>query len=455
MKIYFLLILLLFTCFSASSATELMRYDYSTDTMSYRLYRENKWEALYQEVNKAQKQEISFYFLELRGAFAAYYTKRYTEAVKYFRQAEKRKSGDYVVREYHYLAARWAEMELEKHRSYELLDDSIKNKYPTPECEKIEMISLSSGYNSNSDWEKLDNTSFDGDLNIYGERIRLKNLNFQEIYLSHHLTPAIRLSQSFQYLTLHKKQDFYYIDYSNLSQIDKSFDIQTTQWQYFANATFNLNDKLFINPAFSHIHYNADNVRSNYDSLTYQYTFSDMEIIGNQSLFALTMTYKQNKMSLSILSNYLVSDRFNRYQGGIETHYFLNRSHKQYIGAAWYIHNISTPDRVKNWQNVWRVKMGFQLNNNIWLEFNHSQGSHQRLALNNGQIVFNSLENIKMRSGADLSIPFWQDQLWLSFYYRYVKYTSNYVYADSETNFYENEFSHFNHSISGGLTWYF
>jgi hypothetical protein len=454
---HILLSLVFFCSLQLLSATDDdTQYDYGTDTLTYSQYMKGEWEELYHSVKNAHHDDIDFYYLNLRGAFAAYYTERYPAAVDFFRQAEDVQEGDIAVKEIHYLSALYAGMLIETERCYEKLTPDQKSYYSTPESKLIKSISVSYGYNFNSDFDDLIKLPIDGELKKYGERILMKDLSFQDISLSHQFCPSLSVNHAYEQMTINRQQKFYYKDYnSNFSDsiIDSlEYDIQTIQWQYHINTTYNVNDKLFISPAFTLLHYNAEKYTASFNDTIFSFKQDPKDFY--QYLVSLALTYKFDYVNISLSGNKIFSDNLSRWQAGGNITYFPLKSKEQYIGAGIYAHDFNQDENVAEWEMVWQLKMGWKISN-TWFEINHSTGNHRGFADNNGLTVYNTYENIKSQTGANLSIPFFNKKVWLSAYYRLLKYRTSFVYTDAESSLETEYFSHRNHSITGNLTWYF
>lgn len=443
-SIFFLLFLMGFVRLSAQE-----KYDYHTDTLTYSLYMEGDWEALFDSARLAEKHNISFYYLELRGAFAAFNTQRYERALQKFDVAESYQKGDAVVAEYHYLSALYAGHRLAQIERYEYLSEEAKSRYKDPKRNVVEMLAIESGYNHNSDFKTLQDTEVHEGTDIYGERILLKNLSYNSLKLSHGVLPYLTLNHSFQLINLNKVQDFYALESDITNPIVESYPISTQQYQYHADAIVNIMDKLHVSPSFTYVRYNARYFKSKYED-DETYSFNEHTEKRSQFLYGLTLNYMMSRLHVSAHSNYFTGDHFERWQAGLGAKYFLKRDKTQYLSGTFDL----LSNKQSNSNSVWSLHYGFKAHK-YWFEVNHTAGDLRNYTEGKGEIVYNTYEKVLSRSGVSISRPIFNDSLWLSVYYRYINYSSFYVYLDENIVLKKRDFAHNNHSITGGLSWYF
>lgn len=425
------------------------RYDYHTDTLTYSQYLSADWEALYDSVKVAEKEGIDFYYLQLRVAFAAFHTQRYARAEDYFNSAESLQAASDLINEYHYLSTLYAGHRLAMIERYAHLSVEAKNRYKNPKRKAVETLTVESGFNNNANFKDLQKTEIDNGYKVYGERVLLKNLSYNGLKMSHGILPWLTLNHEFQWLHLNKEQQIYATEYGTSSTINKSYPISTEQQQYHINGVINIKDKLFITPAFSYVNFKSEFVEVKYTDEGL-YEFNDKSISDHQQLYALKLSYVSQNLEISSHSNYFWDQHFERWQMGLASRYYLKRDKSQYVSATFDMLN----DKKNEWTNVWSLHYGFKLQK-TWVELNHTAGDLHNFTESNGEIIYNTYENIESKTGANVSFPIGLDHLWLSFYYRYITYASVYSYIDDELVLKKENFNHNNHSITGGLTWYF
>lgn len=420
-------------------------YDYYTDTLTYSQYMKADWKSLYDSVKVADKQGVSFYYYELRAAFAAFHTQRYERAIERFSKAESFQKGDAIVNEYYYLSALYSGQRLAQIDRYQHLSEEAKMRYRNPQRKAVELVAIEIGYNFNTDYSTLNESSIYEIEDIYSERILLKDLRNNSLKLSHGILSFLTLNHSLHYVTLYKEQDFYAIETDE--PLLKSFPISTQQIQYNVNATVNIKDQIFISPTYTYIKYNAQFYKAEYDA---QYSFIETDLNGRQCLYGLMLQYLVPRFKLSAHTNYFKGEHIDRWQAGISSTFYINRDKTQYIQGSLDLLTNKEIDRYY----VWSFRYGFNIKK-YWLELNHTAGDLRNFTEVNGEIVYNTYEKILSKTGLNISRPIFNDHLWFSVYYRYLNYSSFSVYLDQNLALGRRNILHNNHSITGGLSWYF
>ena len=69
---------------------------------TYNLYLKSDWSALIKTGKRALKNNIDFYYLQVRMGIAYYELKKYRKAIPYFENARKQNSDDELIKEYLY-----------------------------------------------------------------------------------------------------------------------------------------------------------------------------------------------------------------------------------------------------------------------------------------------------------------------------------------------------------------
>lgn len=430
-------------------------YDYHTDTLTYGQYLRGDWEKLRTTAKQASKNDISFYYLHLREAYASFYTQRYTDAFLQFNKAsEYKQTASASTQELHYLSALYTQRTAATDRLYHALPKEVKEKHEAPSYKVFEFIEVNQGYNTNSDFETLLDQPINGGNNSFEERILLKNLQFTNVSMQRAFNSSWTVDQSIQHMKLNRQQNFSYLNGSTSVTQNDDYSISTTQWQYHIKASYNSDDKFSIVPALTVLNYNAEAYIYNYNSSSNTYTFTKSNINDFQTLLSLSLNYRLPKIRLAFNSNKLSSGDYKRWQvgGGITIYPF--KSDKYYFTTNIYSHDSHFYKTSSNWETIWQVKAGWTIDR-VWMAAVHSQGNHQFFADNDGDIIYNNYEQIQSQSGGNIHVPFFAHKLWFNVYYRYVNYQTAFSYVGNDYELTQETVTHNNHSITGGLSWHF
>ncbi len=470
----FIILLLIFVTNIKAQNT----YNYSIDTITYNQYLNGKWEELFESVTKANTSGVSFYYLTLRGAFAAYYTQHYSKAVTMFRQAEQQQPLNYTAKEIHHLSAIYAGMELEQIRTYDSLPATTKPNYKNPHHKLFESVCVESGINTNNNFNNIINTKPNVNNALYAERNLHKQTLYNGIILTNSINKKLKLIQSFQYIYVSRATSFYIGNttpdvttpitptnpYNPLppppnqprlkaasltTGTEAHFNTQSTQIQYFLSLKYNINDKVLITPAFTYVNYNTGtvNIDTNSTGIYYSNHFNQK---GTQTYLILNIAGVFNRSIFAVNTNYLIAEYISRWQNGISAKLYPFASKRLYTEGEFY---ISTGSNISTTQ-VLKGSIGYYFNN-ISIEANYTTGTLSNFADNNGLYIYNTKETINTTKGVSITANIIKNKLWLSAYYKYITYNSAYtVYINSTSNNNIN-FEHNNHSITGGITWKF
>lgn len=443
--------LLLAFIFASSWGQE--RYDFSTDTLTYNQYLRADWKALSQSVQSANKRGISFYYLALRGGFAAFYTGNYNQSVEYFELANRQNPPDDVEKEYYYLATLYAGKRIASIKAYNNLPKTVQVRYADPNPKIIESISLESGYSMNNDYNTLFAQAFDGGFGIYSERILMKDITHYSVGVTHSLSPATTINQSFTQIKLNKEQQYYALQLTPYDTLQPIYAKNTKQYQYHINANFNINDHFFISPAFTQIGFITDTFNVLFDDFG-TYHFSNAKQKDNEQVFSLTMGANFNKMYLAFNTNYLHKKYFSRWQGGIDYTIFPLQKKVLYLTLGIQIQSNTLNNNTLKDNTVETVKLGGYYKN-LWIEASYSTGNLLNYVESNGYIVYNTSEQLTSKTGLSLSMPLYKKHLWLSVYYKYLRYNTSYSYYKDQLPLQNTNFTQNTHSLATGLIWHF
>lgn len=429
------------------------KYDFKTDTLTYGQYVRKEWKALYKSVELAEKDGFSFYYLHLRGAFAAFYTQRYSKAVDYFEKAKLQNTGDDLVKQYYHLSALYAGERLAVIQSYNDLPLHVQKSYNNPSPKIIEDLYLESGCNVNSDFESLKNAPIEGGYSIYGEQALLKHIAHYRLGLRHSILPSLIVKHSLTQINLSKEQRFYALQLTPYDTLRMNFPMRITQYQYHFNVLYNIHDKFFITPSFTTIWYDGSFYYSEFMD-NGGYRFLPVTYSGNEQLYSITAGGNLNAFYLELSGNYLSKNNYDHWQTGLNMTWYPLLHKRFYVTAGWHFQpEEASGSNVKDY-SVGVLSIGGSVKN-IWLEATCVGGNMRNYVEANGSIIYNTVEEVQSKVGGSLTFPLINNKLFVSLYYRYLNYKSSFIYYDNDLVLRDQDYFHNNHSITGGVTWDF
>lgn len=448
-SLYALCLMVLFGLLFTPSVAQ-SKYDLTTDTLSLSLYEDQRWEELYLLAKEAYDNDIDFYFLAVRGALASYHTGRYFEAENFFKRAGSYKRGNDYVREIHYLSALYAQLPIAVSEAYEALSAEAKKRYSSPEYKALLYLGVMSGYNYNQDQQQLQSADV---LGYYGDRILFQNLEFFDVFAGHQFSPRWTINQTIEGLSIQKIQDAFTLNATSGNLDAHQQDILTQQWSYNLNVWFNVNDKVYLYPFFTYLNYQTNFLRIDYNADTYVYTPTNAALKGEQYLYGLGAKLRLAKMNLEASISRLQTEHADKYQSTVGLQFFPIPGKKHYVSTHWHSVNRFGSSEDSFSHLIFDFKLGLNIKKG-WFDVSHSFGNHHFMADNYGATVYNTYETINSISSFNISYPVYQS-LWLSVGYKYMNYSSDSFFSTVESGLYNETFFHNNHSISGGLVWYF
>jgi hypothetical protein len=450
---------LLYLLVSAWAAAQPLKYNYSIDTLSFKLYQSGDWKALVQIAEK--NKEINFYYYDLRIAFAFYNRGDFRQALQWFNRAESLAKESPEVAGMHYQSALYSGALFEAQR--------ISKLYPQFNFEKSKLlryISADAGISKNTSYNELINQ----DLAATGQdatRLVTQNFNYQNLYLGHQISPSLSISEAFGLLTLNKTQ---LLDYENTTP--QLFPVTTKQWQAYISPKISFNDRWSISPAFSLIGVDIESAvaktneitdsvlvvqppRTPYwqinskNVVTYE-TFSNSEM---QYLISFMTEYRSSRADLWAELSKSNLNLQNQFQGRIGGRYYL--SPKLYLESSLaFLTNSNSEFQPDTHSWIGSLASGYNLNRlNLYVFY--TAGKMNNYSEQNGLILYNSLDPTDRMAGGSLKYNLIAGKLFLSVYYRQSRVMgATYVY----TNGFYSHTTNYNYntqSFTGGLTWLF
>ncbi|MFN0189934.1 MAG: tetratricopeptide repeat protein [Bacteroidia bacterium] len=220
-------ILILFIFFGGTARAQLNYPE--VDSLSYTYYLQKDWKALIRLADEAGKQEMNFYYLNIRAGIAAYELGRWTLAEKYFLEALIDNPGGTLSPEYLYKIYALNGMKSEAAKMIELLPDSIQRRLDFKRRKMFESLYLESGqrFSDNPD--------------------SVRNSYYYQLSSNHKLSPRFKLGQSLTFL----QQDFQWTKFEQL--------------QYTLTPVYYIGKSLEVSTAVSYIDFKRD-LNLNYQS---------------------------------------------------------------------------------------------------------------------------------------------------------------------------------------------
>ena len=453
-----------------TSAQDLEKYDLNADTISYSLYLKGDWKALIKLKPETEFDGINFYFLQLRYAYAYYYTGEYRHAVFHFEKANTLYPlDDYVKTDY--CNALW-------YSGYFITAGKILNELPKTSRETLKinfeepliLASISSGYQFNENYKTL--------INSIAKEEKSRSFNFPRNMTFTTLSALHRPAKRFTFFESLTYYDINKTTLYNPEGMQKTLqDNKIMQGAFFCSGSWLATDRLIVSPAIhiaaytsNYLDYNISSYKS--DSSVYRnppappvktYTYRDTAIFENKTyskinfLASLNLTYRFVSFDVFAETGYSNSNLQNQTWFRIGFTNYVNPQF-YYFGSFTYHSNFNSNLTSYFDNNIYSA--GFaKKTGNTWLSAAASYGYMWNYSEINGLAFYNGQDALTMKGTISANFPLYKKNLWATISYKLANFTSYDFYYDESNNLRDNfifyETGNLNNTITADLIWYF
>ena len=234
------------------------------DKLSYELFQQQKWGELIEFADQAREHKIDFFYLQARTGIAYYNLKKYRQSTDYFLKAWEKDQSFEWLQEYLYYSLVYSGRFGEASKIADNCSVAFKEKINYQKMKPLR-AAVEVGYSFNPDFDELNGSSFDEDLNVgsnYGEAFFLKNYHFESVDYSHQIAPGAGIIHNFTHIGVNREEQVFWGSRN-------SFPIKINQYQYFINPWFVVGKKWYISPSFNAVWGKSDLVLGNYTPGTF------------------------------------------------------------------------------------------------------------------------------------------------------------------------------------------
>ncbi len=257
-----LTVILLLFLFAVSAQKKLSYVE--VDSLSFELYQQQKWNELIDFSAEARDQGIDFFYLQVRSGIAFYNLKKYRNATDWFLKAWENDKSFEWLQEYLYYSLIYSGRIVEASKIADKFSVAFKQKIYYQKMKPLR-AAAEVGYSFNPEFDKLNGTSFDEEINVgsdYGEAYILKNYHFETFDYSHQIAPGLFLNHNFTHLGIDREEQVFWGS-------RYSFPVKVAQNQYFINPVFVLKKKWYGSASMNVIWGNSDLVLGDYNPNTF------------------------------------------------------------------------------------------------------------------------------------------------------------------------------------------
>jgi len=430
------------------------------DTKTYDYYLSKNWNSLIELGKKAHKNDIDFYYLQVRMGIAYYEKEKYRKAIKHFEKALKENENDALLSEYLYYSYLFSGREQDALAFSRKISKNLRKKIGIKQP-IVKNINVSGFYLTNNKKEKLLERDIDGEDNIYGMQqfdkyrssygIGLENRIGRKILISYNFSQAfssetqqIAYNESNYFFNINNSQNKYYA--KTKLNIAKGFNF-TTAFNYLQIST-NTNNLDISSESSNLITHNTSNIFDTvyqvnavldvYDTIfdynkTYSHKITDTANNWNDYAVAFSLWKDFKNIKLGFHYSKYKLNGYNFSQPAISLVYYplsnINLYFATNINNQLSRSDSSSEQKRGRFNNnfVFSQTAGFKITDNIWSELYYKQGDLKNYADNNAFTIYNIADGIKKEAGAELTFLMFKNKLKFTLSYSAIQRENSYI----------------------------
>ncbi|HOV12142.1 MAG TPA: tetratricopeptide repeat protein [Bacteroidales bacterium] len=430
-------------CFAASGQTA--DNIPAIDQRTFLLWQQKNWKQLLKEGNAALDKGFDFYFLRVRMGVACYEQKNYHLAIKHFEKARKFNDEENDLKEYLYYAYVFSGRQAEARKLAAGFDASLKGKTGTNRHPFLSELRLL--YNADFNHQKTTPSNFiiDVDSVTYGKQYLSNNHHYIHMGFTHDISPGFSIDHGYSFVNQH------YFLYKHLDSLTAAEpDYVSNVHQYYINGNIRLAKSWYLGLGLHYIgvRYTVEGNlfgRGGRRQATTKKTDSDISLFLN---------VKKDFSYISVGGAFYYSTLNNARQiqadVGVRTYPLGNLNLYTNTVFSWQHEKISgnAGQRV-----VLQQEVGGRIFKYLWLEVFGVFGDVHNFLAQDGRVVYNNADVIKIKCGVRLIIPV-NNKLHFMADYAFSGNESYFEPTKSDGTFY-NKKQYNNHSLTGGIIWNF
>lgn len=415
------------------------------DSVTWKLYENKQWKALYKEAGEAFAREIDFYYLKVRAGVAAWHLAKYRPAIRHFQKALEKAPDDEFVNAWHYSALAMAGREDEANALADRLTEEVANRLQINRKGFVSSVSLETQLTGNGKHASLIAGNMDSEGSYSNYRSVLDQMWYKNLGMDHHLSARFNLYHSFSHIGIDRTQHFF----STPNQLDALKETNSSQFQYFVQGRLIPGEGWQTTLAYSKVW-----GTSYYNYPDYQGTAGDpvfprlsYEINDNQWSLGIAKEMAFLRPRLAFTSGRI--NGFRQFQAtGQIIFYPLGNLHLYFLSEGTY-HSDQSREQPKA---IFTQKAGIKTGP-LWLIGEATFGTVKNYSSEDGMVIYNMPETITGMVGATLWIPLFRYRGNLAVRYLLSeKRGTTFVYTD-EVTYSTRQYDFMDQSLLISLKW--
>lgn len=418
------------------------------DTATYNQYLRGDWEQLIETGKNAMENNIDYYYLQMRIAYACFSLEKYREAIQYYKNALAFSSKDPVANEYLYYAYKYSG------RQHDALVQTSRLTYPQKVSigfdEMKKFVSFGIGYASSfSDIESVKQQVIDqsGTILTDGVQKATYSLNSPQVTFSHRFGKKVIANHSGSTIF---KNELSYVIINGTEYLSPEQPVR--QNEYNLGLDIRAAEGLLIKPA---VHYLSTSIPL-YDITSYgpgagrdRYVYSTTTITKLVPKIEIEKQMTHFDLGFSYL--YHTFNEIRTHQAAIHTTIYPMANLNLYFSVDGYMQFFTYNNDNKR-SIVVKPVAGYRLHKNFWMEISGTFPEQFSFYDVKNSIAFNNIESTSHTLNIQGIIPL---------YKKGAKIFAGYHYRNQNSAFYQadkifepiNNYSYTSHLITGGIKW--
>ncbi len=391
MEKYFGLIIALFITTSIFAQETPLSFK-KVDSETYDLFEKQDWTSLIELGIKSKSQGIDFYYLNVRMGIAYYKTEKMLYAIKYLEKAYKTNNYDTVVQEYLYWAYKFGGLPMEANLFHQSMTKELQDKIEL-NSSFINAIDFGLTAVSNSDYDKISSSNIENvnDIRDLSENFQLFTLGFNH-WFSNRVNFYHRFTIMPRNSTIQK----------NVSGDIITKNYSGSEFRYYANSTFALGEKWYLDLYLNYISGNYDSYISSSAINSGTLLSEGVKTNYNDFLFGTTISksfyFFRNSLNISI-ANLNGKDQF-QVGYNISIYPLGNTLLVPFAGIQYHTEKINSES-----QSNTVFSGGITVNTkDVSITGYLNSGKFSNFASNNGSIIYNQKATALNEYGAIFNI---------------------------------------------------
>ena len=447
-KVVITILILLFVSVAMQAQPVLTQKEADTRTLS--LYNSAKWSELISEGEEVIEKNIDFYYLRMRIGIAYYTKKDYMKAIEHFEKALKFNPVDLIAMEYLYYSYLFSGRESEALTLIYDMPFKLKKKldvYP----KFMYGLYSEGGATANKDYGVQKNVINTNLPKIYNEQEVFNNGFYYSINLKHQLGKYVNMFHGYNTISVNTFDQIYD---QNIGL--RTFDLHSTQQEYYNNINFNLGDGYNLTPAFHYLRVKLDDVDLNYDHSVNPWIplFTEVITTENDFVFSLSLSKFTGHFNFAFKNSVSNLNKATQTQNTLEMIFYpLGNLNLYTVTDATLFSNKDWGEKRKSFGIV-NQKIGLKTFNYLWMEAGFTFGNIFNFNEADAFIVYNNTNKYTNRLELNFIAPLTRN---LELSLRYQRYqqevpTTYYVTTKSGNTILSNNI---HNKLIGGIKWTF